>query len=126
MSAHFENRHHVIGVLFRFKIENQRRKPENAQCRCGKDSAFEARRDAIVQNAFRRARSVAEIIGNFVEETLDAGWRFQRAEFAQFFFAEPKVSRCRSCDERACRAARKLQANRMSGFETAGWDSFGD
>ena len=79
MSAHFENRDHVIGVLFRFEIENQRWKSENAQCRRRKDSTFETRCGAIVQNSLRRARRITEIVRNLVEETLDTGWRFQRS-----------------------------------------------
>ena len=72
-----------------------------------------------------RARRIAEIVGNLVEETLHASWRFQPSQFAQFSVADPKISECRSCDERPCRVEKKLQAERMSRFETAGWDAFG-
>lgn len=79
MSAQFEDRDHVIGVLFRFEIENQRRKSENAQCRCGKNCTFKTRGGAVMQNSLWRARGVTEIVRNLVEETLDAGWGFQRS-----------------------------------------------
>ena len=41
MPAHFENRDDVIGVLFRFQIEDQRWKPDYAQRSRGENSAFE-------------------------------------------------------------------------------------
>src|SRR5438309_2584428 len=41
MPADFENRDDVIGVLFGFQIENQRRESENAKRGCAKNSALE-------------------------------------------------------------------------------------
>ena len=41
VSAHFKNRDDMIGVLFRFQIENQRRKTENTERSRRKNSAFE-------------------------------------------------------------------------------------
>ncbi len=41
MAAHFENRDDVIGVLFRFQIENQWRKPDNAERSSCENSALE-------------------------------------------------------------------------------------
>src|SRR5262245_371926 len=41
VAAHFENRDDVIGVLFRFEIEDQRRKSQNAERSSGKNSALE-------------------------------------------------------------------------------------
>ena len=39
--AHFENRDDMIGVLFRFQIEDQRRKTDYAERGRGENSAFE-------------------------------------------------------------------------------------
>src|ERR1700736_6059124 len=118
MSHHLEDIQHEVSILFRCEIENQRWKSKIAQRRRGNNSAFEARGDAIMQHAPRRARRIAEIVGNLVEETLHAGWRFQPSQFAQFSVADPKTSECRSRDERPCRAARELQAERMSRFKS--------
>src|SRR5437762_10745930 len=41
MPAHFENRDHMIGVLFRFQIEDQRWKSQNAKGSRSENSAFE-------------------------------------------------------------------------------------
>ena len=48
MTAHFENRDYVIGVLFRFQIEDERRKSEDAQGGRRKNSAFKARRGPLL------------------------------------------------------------------------------
>ena|SRR5438270_13810878 len=53
MPAHFENRYDMIGVLFRFQIEDQWWKTENAKRSRAKNSTFETGRGAIVQNALR-------------------------------------------------------------------------
>ena len=90
MSAHFVNRDDVIGVLFRFQIENERRKSEHTQRRRGKDRAFETGTGAIAQNFSRRARGVSKIVGQLIEKTLDAGWRFQRTQSSQFRRAEAR------------------------------------
>ena len=39
--AHFENRDDMIGVLFRFQIEDQRRKTDYAERSSGENSTFE-------------------------------------------------------------------------------------
>ena len=82
MSANFENRDHMIGVLLGLEIENERRKTENSQSGRRKNSSFETGSGAILQNFFRRARSVTEIVRQFVQESLDSGGCFQRAKFA--------------------------------------------
>src|SRR5215510_5903377 len=45
VAAHFENRDDVIGVLFRFQIEDQRWKSKDAERSCSKNSSLETRRD---------------------------------------------------------------------------------
>src|SRR5207244_6759063 len=62
VSANFENRDYVIGVLLGFEIENERRKTENAQSGRGKNCSLEAGSGAFMQNFFRRTRSVTEIV----------------------------------------------------------------
>src|SRR5262249_60776669 len=79
MSAQFENGNNVIGVLFRFQIKNERRKSENTKRGRGENSAFETGCGAFVQNVSWRARGVAEIIGQLVQESLHAGRGFQGA-----------------------------------------------
>ena len=107
MTAHFENRDHVISVLLRFQIENQWRKAKHAQRSRGKDSSFQARGGALAQDLFRRSRRVTEVVRNRVEKSLNAGRCFQSAQFAQLGRREPKIvaRRCRSCDGRLCRGA---------------------
>jgi len=83
MPAHFENRDHMICVLLSFQIENQWRKSQNAEGGRGEDGSFETRRGPSMKNFFRRMRGVSEIVGDLVEEALDACGRFQRAKFAQ-------------------------------------------
>src|SRR2546425_881884 len=41
MPAHFENRDHMIAVLFRFQIENKRWKPDDAERGRAENSALE-------------------------------------------------------------------------------------
>ena len=43
VSAHFKNRDDMIGVLFRFQIEDQRWKPDYAQRSCCENSALKTR-----------------------------------------------------------------------------------
>src|SRR5205085_7027500 len=57
VSANFENRDHVIGVLLRFEIKNKRRKIENAQSGRGKNCSLQTGSSALMQNFFRRTRS---------------------------------------------------------------------
>jgi hypothetical protein len=83
MSAPLKDRNYVISVLLRFLIENKRRKAEDAKCGRRKNSAFETRCRAVMQNTFRRTRGVTKIIRQPVQEALHAGRRFQCAEFAQ-------------------------------------------
>ena len=64
MSAHFVDRNDVIGILFRFQVENERRKSDYAQCRGGKDRTFKARPGAIAQNFSRRTRGGPKMYGS--------------------------------------------------------------
>ena len=48
MPTHFENGYDVIGVLFGFQIEDQRRKTENAKRGRRENSALETGRGSIV------------------------------------------------------------------------------
>lgn len=72
MAAHFENRDYMVGVLFRFQVEDERRKAENAQCGRGKNSTFETRRSPFMQNMFRRTCRVTKIVRQLIQETLYA------------------------------------------------------
>jgi len=83
MPANFENRDHVIGVLLRFQIKDERRKSENAKRGRGENPAFETGCGAFVQDAFGRTCGVAEIIRQLVQESLHPGWCFQGAQLAQ-------------------------------------------
>ena len=75
MTAYFKNRDDMIGVLFRFQIEDQGRKTDYPQRGCGENSTIETRRYAIMQNFLRRTRVVAKIVRKSVEEFLYAGGR---------------------------------------------------
>ncbi len=76
MSAHFKNRDYMVGVLFRFQIEDERRKTQDAKRGRGKNSAFETRCGPFMQNMSRRTCSVTKIVRQLVQETLHAGRRF--------------------------------------------------
>src|SRR5438034_2616867 len=73
--THLENRDHVIGILFRFQIEDHRWKSQNAKCSRGKNSAFETRGSAIVQDSPRRSGGITEIVRQIVEKFLNASRR---------------------------------------------------
>src|SRR6266481_4069055 len=53
MSADFENRDHVIGVLLGFQIKDERRKSENTKRGGGKNGSFETRRAPFMKDPFR-------------------------------------------------------------------------
>src|SRR5437773_6151081 len=72
MSAHFKNSDHVIGVLLRLQIEDQRRKAKDAKGGRSKNSTLETRCGSFVQNMCRRTRGVTKIVRQLVEETLHA------------------------------------------------------
>ena len=78
-SAHFEDCDHMIGVAICFQIEDQRWKTESAQRGRGKDSTFQTRRGAILQNFARRSRIILEIVRQIIEEPLNSGRRFESA-----------------------------------------------
>src|SRR6266446_2946936 len=52
MAAHLENGNDMIGVLFRFQIEDQWWESQNAKRSSAKNSAFETGCGTIVQNFF--------------------------------------------------------------------------
>ena len=82
-TAHFENCDDMIGVVFGFKVEDQRRKTQHAQCGRGKDSTVEAGCRVIMQNLARRSRVVLKIVRQFVEKPLNPGRRLKGAQRAQ-------------------------------------------
>ncbi len=82
MPANFENCDHVIRVLLGLEIKDERRETENTQRGGGKNRSLETGSSAFMQNFFRRTRSVTEIVGQFVQESLNTGGCFQRAKFA--------------------------------------------
>jgi len=53
MSADFENRDHVIGVLLGFQIEDERWKSENAKGGGGENGPFETRGGPFMKDPFR-------------------------------------------------------------------------
>ncbi len=113
VAAHFENRNHVVGVAFRFEIEDQWRESENTKRGRGEDSAFKARRLAFAKNFSWRAAGVTEIVRNLVKKALNAGGCSQCAQFAQLRRRKSKIARTgclpavalakvgRSCDVRS-------------------------
>ena len=86
--AHFENREHVVGVLVRFQIEDERRKSESAERGRGEDRAFEAMGRFFSQHSPRRPGGAGEMIRHSVEEALDSRRRLQRAQGPQFAGSE--------------------------------------
>src|SRR3954467_3365607 len=92
MSPHFENRNHVISILFCLQIENQRRKSENPQRGRGENRAFEARSRALVQDVSGRTRGVAKIVRQRIEKSLHSGRRSEAAQFAQLRWIVSKIA----------------------------------
>ena len=72
MSVNLENGDDMVGVLFRFQIENQWWKTDHPQRGRGKNSALKTRRSPIAQNFLRRSRSEAEIVRQIIEKSLNA------------------------------------------------------
>src|SRR5882762_4615134 len=81
----------MIGVLFRFQIEDQRWEPEDSQGGCRKNSSFETRRGAVVQDSLWRPRRTTQVVRQLVEKLLNASWRFQSAQLAQLRLRETKA-----------------------------------
>src|SRR5262249_6920592 len=79
MPAHFENRHDVISVLFRFQIKDQRLESKDAQRRRAENSALETRGSLILQNFFGRSRGETQIVRQIVEKFLDTCRSLQSA-----------------------------------------------
>ena len=83
----------MIGVLFRFQIENQWWKPDGAQRSRRENSAFETGRRAIVQNFLWRSRGITQVVKQIVEKFLNTGRRFERAQRAQLRWRETRTRR---------------------------------
>src|SRR5437763_16548083 len=83
VSANLEHRDNVIGVMFGLEVEEERGKTEYAEPRRGEDRRLETVRRPFVQNASRRPRGRAEVIGQVIEEPLDAVRRLERASGTQ-------------------------------------------
>src|SRR5438309_2483645 len=78
-SANLKHRNNVIGVMFGLKVEEERGKTEHAEPRRGEDRRLETVRRPLVENASRRPRGCAEVIGQVIKEALDAVRRLERA-----------------------------------------------
>ena len=75
---------HVIGIMFRLKINNQRRIPIHPQSRRRKQRALVAMRSVFRQNPPRRPCRIRQVIGHGIECSLNAVRSLERAQLAQF------------------------------------------
>ena len=125
MPAHFENCEDVVGVLVRFQIEDERRKSENAERGRGEDRAFQAVRGFLAQDRSRRPGGPGEMVWNIVEKTLDAGGRFERAQFPQLgrseaeWAASGQIRHSERLDQRNHGVSSGAAAASHAGFKTA-------
>src|SRR5438093_12867531 len=78
-----EDRDDVIGVMLGFKVNDERRKTQNAKRCCREDRGLQTVRRALAQDAPRRPGGRGEVIRHVVEEALNAVWRLERAQCAQ-------------------------------------------
>ena len=78
-AAVLEHSNNVIGVMFGLEVEEERGEPEHAEPCCGEDRRLETVRRPLVQDASRRPRGRAEVIGKVIKEALDAVRRLERA-----------------------------------------------
>jgi len=74
----------MVGVLVRFEVEEERRKSQDAERGRAEDGAFEAMGGFFREYFSRRPGRPGEMVGNLVEETLNAGRRFQRSQPSEF------------------------------------------
>jgi hypothetical protein len=76
----------VIGVVLGFKIENQWRESQSAQCGCPKDRTLKTGRGSVQQDLPGRRRRQRKIVRQFIQEFLDAAWRLQLPQEAKLGF----------------------------------------
>src|SRR5215813_15174417 len=81
----------MIGVLFRFQVEDQWWETEDAKRGRAEYPAFEAGCNSILQNSLWGARSEAQIVGQIVEKFLDADWCFQSAQLTRLRLRETEA-----------------------------------
>src|SRR5882762_11767418 len=81
----------MIGVLFRFQIQDQRRESHDSQGGRRKNSSFKTRRGAVVQDFLWRPRGITQVVRQFVEKLLNASWRFQSTQLAQLRVRETEA-----------------------------------
>src|SRR2546423_11790463 len=93
MSAHLINRDHMVGIVFRFEIKDQRRKPKRAQRRRAEDRTFEAVCRPLANYSSRRPRRPGQMIRSLIKTLLNPGWRFERAQEAHLRRRETPI-RC--------------------------------
>jgi hypothetical protein len=86
----------VVVVMHRFQIHDERRIAVDTQGGSGQQRALQAMARALAENAPRRPRGIGVLVGEVVNETLDARRRLQRAQCAQIARREaeaiPRVS----------------------------------
>ena len=95
-AALFEDGDDVVSVAIRFKVEDERRKPEHAQSRRAKDGALQAGRGSTAQDVQGRRGRDGKIIGQRIEITLNALRGFERPQFPPFTGGESKLWRRRN------------------------------
>ena len=74
----------VIGVVFGFEVEDQRRVSVGAEGGRGEGCAFETVGSVLFEDAARGPGGVGEVVRHVVEESLDTVGSFQAAQFAEF------------------------------------------
>src|SRR5262249_28770842 len=104
--AHPVDGEHVIRVLHRFQIEQQRREAEHAERDGGEDRALQTVGGALAEHTARRPCGAGPKKRHPIERTLDADWTAKGAERAQL----------------ALRKARCDWRTRHGAWSVRGWD----
>src|SRR5579862_4959391 len=81
----------MVGVVFRFEINDQWRIAVGPQGSRGEDRPFQTVRSIFREHSTRRPGRVGEMIGHGVQQLLNAVWILETAQFAEFLGCEAEV-----------------------------------
>ncbi len=92
------DRNHVVGIVLRLEIENQRWIAIGAKGGGGKHGALKTVRGVLAQHDTGRPAGIGQVIRHVVEKALDTVWTFQTAQLAKLLgrkTAQRMHHRCR-------------------------------
>jgi len=85
------NGDHVVGVMFGFQIEDQRRVSVGAESSGGERRPFKAMGSVLLQDPPGRPCGICQVIGHVVKEALNSMRTLEAAKFAKFGGSEAVV-----------------------------------